>query len=131
MQEPLQLVPMHTESDDSPRSVLASRPMPPDGVGRFRWVICALLFVATTINYMDRQILGVLKPTLMGDLGWSEIDYSNVVFAFSAAYALGYAFGGWLMDQVGVRLGLALAVFVWSLAAGGHAFVQSVAGFSA
>ena len=100
-------------------------------VGRFRWVICGLLFAATTINYMDRQILGVLKPTLMSELSWNEIDYSNIVFAFSAAYAIGYAAGGWLMDRIGVRLGLAICVLAWSLAAGGHAFVHSVAGFAA
>lgn len=103
----------------------------PAKVGHFRWVICALLFVATTINYMDRQILGVLKPTLMGELAWTEIDYSNIVFAFSAAYAVGYAVGGWLMDRIGVRIGLTLCVLAWSMAAGGHAFVRSVAGFSA
>src|SRR3954469_61189 len=105
---------MIAKSAVAPDSLLSPPPVRPVGVGRFRWVICALLFAATTINYMDRQILGVLKPTLMGELGWSEIDYGNVVFAFSAAYALGYAFGGWLMDRVGVRLGLALAVFLWS-----------------
>jgi MFS transporter, ACS family, hexuronate transporter len=99
--------------------------------GRFRWVICALLFLATTINYMDRQILGVLKSTLMDELAWSEIDYSNIVFGFAAAYAIGYAAGGWLMDRIGVRIGLALCVVVWSFAAGGHAFVRSVAGFTA
>lgn len=102
----------------------------PGPVGRYRWRICALLFFATTINYMDRQILGVLKPVLLDELNWNEIDYSNVVFAFSAAYALGYAFGGWLMDRIGVRIGLALAVTAWSLAAGGHAFVQTVIGFA-
>ena len=97
--------------------------------GHFRWVICALLFAATTVNYMDRQIIGILKPTLMKDLGWSEIDYSNIIFAFQATYALGYAGGGWLMDRVGLRLGYTLAVFCWSLAALGHAFVRTVSGF--
>lgn len=99
--------------------------------GRVRWVMCGLLFLATTINYMDRQILGVLKPTLMGELSWSETDYSDIVFAFSAAYAVGYGAGGWLIDRIGVRLGLALCVLAWSIAAGGHAFVASVAGFAA
>ena len=98
--------------------------------GRFRWVICALLFLATTINYMDRQVLGVLKPTLMGELSWSEIDYGNIIAAFSIAYAFGYAFGGWLMDRLGVRLGLMICVAGWSLASIGHGFVGSVFGFA-
>jgi MFS transporter, ACS family, hexuronate transporter len=100
-------------------------------IGRFRWVICLLLFLATTINYMDRQVISILKPTLMADLGWNEIDYSNVVLAFQAAYALGYCGGGWFMDRVGSRLGYAAAVLLWSLAAMGHALVRTVAGFSA
>jgi ACS family hexuronate transporter-like MFS transporter len=104
---------------------------PARSVGWFRWVICALLFLATTINYMDRQVISILKPTLMSDLGWNEIDYSNVVFAFQAAYAIGYGGGGWFMDRVGTRFGYAVAVLVWSLAAMGHAFVRTVAGFSA
>ena len=95
-----------------------------------RWYICTLLFFATTVNYMDRQIIGVLKPTLMEDLKWNQVDYSDVVFAFQAAYAIGYAGGGWFMDRVGVRMGYACAVFFWSLAALGHAFVRTVAGFS-
>jgi MFS transporter, ACS family, hexuronate transporter len=99
-------------------------------IGWFRWVICGLLFLATTINYMDRQVIGILKPTLMADLHWNEIDYSNVVFAFQTAYAVGYAGGGWFMDRVGIRFGYAAAVLVWSLAAMGHAFVRTVAGFS-
>src|ERR1051325_205266 len=63
-----------------------------------RWWICGLLFAATTINYVDRQVIGVLKPTLQQELGWSEIDYSNIVFAFQMTYAAGYLFGGRLMD---------------------------------
>ena len=98
--------------------------------GRVRWIVCGLLFLATTINYMDRQVIGILKPTLMDHLGWNEIDYSNVIFAFQAAYALGYAGGGWFMDRVGVRLGYTLAVLFWSLAAMAHALVRTVAGFS-
>jgi len=104
-------------------------PFEPARRSNWRWIICALLFGATTINYMDRQIIGILKPTLMKELSWSEIDYSNVIFAFQAAYALGYAGGGWFMDRVGVRLGYTVAVCFWSLAAVGHAFVRTVAGF--
>ena len=86
-------------------------------VGNFRWVICGLLFFATTINYIDRQVIAVLKPTLQSDLGWNEIDYSNVVFWFTCAYAGGYLFGGRLMDLIGLRVGYALAIGLWSIAA--------------
>jgi ACS family hexuronate transporter-like MFS transporter len=75
-------------------------------VGWSRWGICALLFFATTLNYIDRQIIGILKPELARQLGWNEIDYSNVVFAFQVAYAIGYAGAGRLIDRLGVRLGL-------------------------
>src|SRR5687767_4848864 len=97
----------------------------------FRWVICALLFFATTINYMDRQIIGVLKPVMQKDLGWSEIDYSNIVFAFQIAYAGGQFFAGRMMDVFGVRIGYAIAVIGWSLAAMAHGVARSVAGFCA
>lgn len=99
-------------------------------IGWFRWVICGLLFLATTVNYIDRQVVGVLKNTLIRDLHWNEIDYSNVVFAFQAAYAIGYAVGGRAMDWIGVRLGYGLAVLFWSLAAMGHALARTVTGFS-
>ena len=98
--------------------------------GSYRWRICGLLFFATTINYIDRQVIGILKPTLMHDLGWNEIDYSNVIFAFQCAYAIGYAGGGWFMDRVGVKLGYAVAVLGWSLAAIGHTFARTVMSFS-
>jgi ACS family hexuronate transporter-like MFS transporter len=75
--------------------------------------------------------LGILKPELQSQLGWNEIDYSNIIFAFNLAYALGYVVAGRIMDRIGVRLGLLLAVGFWSMAAMGHAFVQSVAGFCA
>jgi len=100
-------------------------------IGGVRWGICLMLFLATTINYVDRQVISILKPTLMSDIGWNEIDYSNVVFAFQAAYAIGYAGGGWFMDRIGTRFGYAIAVLVWSLAAMGHAFVRTVTGFGA
>jgi len=96
----------------------------------FRWVVCALLFAGTTINYIDRQVIGLLKPTLMADLGWSQIDYGDIVFAFQAAYAIGYGGGGWFMDRVGVKLGYATAVFGWSIAAVLHGVVRTVSGFS-
>lgn len=98
---------------------------------RYRWTICALLFFATTINYVDRQVLGILAPTLQRELGWNEVDYAGVVSWFTLAYALGYMGVGRLLDKIGVRLGFALSVTVWSIAAVGHAFVRTVGGFSA
>lgn len=95
-------------------------------VGWYRWGICALLFFATTLNYIDRQVIGILKPELTKLLGWNEIDYSNIIFAFQIAYALGYAGVGRLIDRMGVRLGYALAVFFWSLAAMAHALNQFI-----
>ena len=95
-------------------------------VGWTRWGICALLFFATALNYIDRQVIGILKPELAKHLGWNEIDYSNIVFAFQIAYAFGYAGAGRLIDRIGVRLGYALAVFFWSLAAMAHALNQFI-----
>ncbi len=96
----------------------------------YRWQICALLFFATTINYVDRQIIGILKPVLQTELGWNEIDYSNIVFAFQVAYALGLVSVGAIIDKLGTRLAFALAVVVWSVAAIGHAFARTVVEFS-
>jgi MFS transporter, ACS family, hexuronate transporter len=96
----------------------------------YRWTICALLFVATTINYIDRQVLGILAPTLQRELQWSEADYGDIVSWFSFAYAFGFLAAGRLLDWIGVRRGLAAAVVAWSLAAIGHAFARTAAGFS-
>jgi len=98
-------------------------------VGHFRWLICTLLLLGTTKNYMDRQVLGVLKTTLQHQFGWSEIDYSNLVFAFQAAYAAGLLILGRLVDWLGVRLGYALTMVFWSVASMGHAAAQSLGGF--
>ena len=97
----------------------------------YRWVVCGLLFLATTVNYVDRQVIGVLKPLLEKELAWSEVDYGNLVFSFQAAYALGYAGGGRLLDRLGVRVGYALAVALWSLAALAHGAARSVPAFAA
>jgi MFS transporter, ACS family, aldohexuronate transporter len=86
-------------------------------VGRFRWTICGLLFLAATINYVDRQVIGILKPTLQAEFGWSEIDYGDIVFAFQLAYAIGFLFAGRIMDRLGTKKGFSLALIVWSLAA--------------
>jgi ACS family hexuronate transporter-like MFS transporter len=95
----------------------------------YRWVICGLLFLITTINYMDRNILGVLKPTIQGDLHFTETDFGNIIFFFSIAYAIGYAGMGWLTDKIGIRLGLAAAAILWCLASTAHGMVSSVGGF--
>jgi MFS transporter, ACS family, hexuronate transporter len=100
-----------------------------NAVGKFRWVICALLLFGVTKNYMDRQVLGLLKVTLQHDLGWNDIDYSNIVFAFQAAYAVGMVIAGRLVDRMGTRLGYALAMVFWSLASMAHAFASSFTGF--
>jgi MFS transporter, ACS family, hexuronate transporter len=97
--------------------------------GRLRWVICALLFFGVTKNYMDRQVLGVLKGTLQHELGWNDIDYGNLVFAFQAAYAMGMIFVGRLIDRLGTRVGYAVAMVFWSLASMGHALANSLVGF--
>ena len=97
--------------------------------GRTRWSICALLFFATTVNYIDRAVLGVLKPLLDADLKWTQDDYGWIVIAFQATYAAGYLLAGGLVDRIGVRLGFSLAVGGWSLAAMAHAAVRTVTGF--
>lgn len=99
-------------------------------MGRYRWTICALLFFATTINYIDRQVLGILAPTLQTEMRWSETDYGAIVSWFTLAYAIGYLGVGRLLDKIGTRIGFAFSVTVWSLAAMGHALVSSAAGFS-
>ena len=96
----------------------------------YRWTICALLFVATTINYVDRQVLGILAPTLQRELHWTEADYGDIVSWFSFAYAFGFLAAGRVIDWIGVRRGLATAVVAWSAAAIGHAFARTAAGFS-
>jgi ACS family hexuronate transporter-like MFS transporter len=97
----------------------------------YRWTIVALLFGAVTVNYIDRQVLGILAPTLTRDLHWSETDYSTIVSCWTAAYGLGLLFMGRFMDRIGVRRGFTAAVATWSLAAMAHAIVRTVAGFSA
>src|SRR5678815_4940821 len=95
-------------------------------IGKFRWVICTLLFFAATVNYIDRQVIGILKPTLASDFGWSELDYSWIVFAFQTAYAIGLLFVGKLMDKIGTKVGFALAIVVWSVAAILHAWAPGI-----
>jgi MFS transporter, ACS family, hexuronate transporter len=91
-----------------------------------RWWICLLLFFAAAINYVDRQVLGILKPTLQQQLGWTEVDYGVIVGAFQLAYAIGLMAAGRFVDRVGTRAGFAVAVALWSLAAVGHAWALTV-----
>jgi ACS family hexuronate transporter-like MFS transporter len=95
----------------------------------YRWTIVALLFGATTVNYLDRQVLGILAPTLTRELGWSETAYGAIVSWFSISYGLGLLGVGRVMDTIGVRRGFTASVTVWSLAAMGHALARSVTGF--
>ena len=89
--------------------------------GHFRWVICALLLLAAVINYVDRQVIGILKPTLVETFGWTdERIYSSIVFGFQLAYAIGFLFAGRVMDAIGVRRGFAISVTLWSIAAMAH-----------
>lgn len=91
-----------------------------------RWMICTMLFFALTINYIDRQVIGVLKPILEKEFHWDQVTYSNIVFAFQAAYAVGMVLMGWVMNRLGVKWGMLLAVIVWSIAAVGHGFAHWV-----
>src|ERR1035441_10237557 len=106
--------------EDSPISVR---------IGRVRWSICAMLFAATTINYMDRQVIGILKPTLQASIGMSELDYGYVVDAFQFAYALGLLMAGRFVDRIGTRIGYMVIMALWSLSAMGHALANTVLQF--
>jgi ACS family hexuronate transporter-like MFS transporter len=101
-----------------------------DSGSNYRWKICALLFFATTINYVDRSVLSILAPKLQHIFGWSEIDYSYIVDAFELAYGVSVIGMGKLVDKYGARIIFSVAVFLWSLASMGHAFVRSVIGFA-
>jgi ACS family hexuronate transporter-like MFS transporter len=98
---------------------------------RYRWVICALLFFATTINYVDRQILSLLKPILDDEIGWTSTQFGAINSAFQAAYGISLFFFGWFVDRYGTKVGYAVSIFAWSIAALGHAFVFSISGFFA
>ncbi|HAL56995.1 MAG TPA: MFS transporter, partial [Bacteroidetes bacterium] len=100
-------------------------------IGYYRWTICALLFFSATINYIDRQVIGILKPTLAAEMNWSEIDYSDIVLSFQLAYAIGLLVVGRMMDWVGTKKGFSFAIVFWSLAAMAHALARTVFGFSA
>lgn len=105
--------------------------MIPSSSGHRRWLVCAILFFAATVNYMDRQVIGLLKPTLQQQFNWTEVDYSNIVLAFQFAYGFSLLIIGKLIDWLGTRRGFSLAVFVWSLAAMAHATASSIFQFAA
>src|SRR5262245_33475638 len=100
-------------------------------VKNYRWIVVALLFVATTINYLDRQIIGLLKPILEKEFSWTETDFARIVMAFTAAYAVGLLVSGGIIDKIGTKLGYTLAVIVWSVSGMLHALARSAWGFGA
>jgi ACS family hexuronate transporter-like MFS transporter len=112
-----------TESGSSPGSA------PRAGLGGVRWTICAMLFVATSINYMDRQVIAILKPTLEHSIGMTEVSYGYIVDAFQIAYAIGLLAAGRLIDKLGTRIGYMLVMVTWSLSAMGHALATTVLEF--
>jgi MFS transporter, ACS family, hexuronate transporter len=98
-------------------------------VGKYRWVICGLLFFATTVNYMDRNVLAVLSPMLQTKIGWTNTQYGDINAAFTMAYAVGLLFAGGLIDRFGTRFGYPVFMALWGLASISHAFVSTVSGF--
>ncbi|HEX5222804.1 MAG TPA: MFS transporter [Verrucomicrobiae bacterium] len=104
---------------------------PESRMSHYRWVICALVFFATTINYVDRAVLGVLAPTLRTEIGWTDQEYGYISAAFTLAYAIGFLFAGWFIDRVGNRMGYSVYLVIWSFAAAAHALARSAFGFGA
>jgi ACS family hexuronate transporter-like MFS transporter len=100
-----------------------------EAVGKYRWTICALVFFATTVNYLDRSVISLLKSSLTTEFHWDDADYANTEIAFKLMYAFGMLFAGRIIDKVGSKTGYFLATGLWSIAAIGHAFVQSTMGF--
>jgi ACS family hexuronate transporter-like MFS transporter len=98
-------------------------------IKNYRWLIVVLLFFATTINYLDRQIIGLLKPILEKEFNWTETDFAHIVMAFTAAYAIGLLCFGWVIDKIGTKFGYTLIIIVWSIAGMLHALARSAFGF--
>jgi ACS family hexuronate transporter-like MFS transporter len=98
-------------------------------IGNHRWIICALLFFATTVNYLDRTILGILAPTLQREIGWSTIEYGYITTIFQAAYAIGTICFGWFIDKYGTKIGYSISIIGWSAAAMATAAAKTVFGF--
>lgn len=99
-------------------------------IGNYRWTICGLVFFATTINYLDRQVISLLKSTLSEELNWNDGDYANIEIAFKLFYAFGMLGAGRLVDKLGTKIGYAVATTLWSVAAVAHALVNTVFGFA-
>lgn len=98
-------------------------------VKNYRWTICALVFFATTVNYLDRQVISLLKSVLSADLKWDDGDYANIEIAFKLAYSLGMLVAGRFIDMLGTKKGYAAATGLWSLAAMAHGFANTTFGF--
>ncbi|MGO8718429.1 MAG: MFS transporter [Acidobacteriaceae bacterium] len=111
------------------QSVIEVVHKPDRGLGRMRWFVCALLFFATTTNYMDRQVLGILAPLLQKDLHWTQQSYGNMIACFTFAYGLAYLLSGRVVDRFGTRKGYGIFVAIWSVSSAAHAFVSSAFGF--
>jgi ACS family hexuronate transporter-like MFS transporter len=103
--------------------------MPLSKIRNYRWLIVILLFFATTINYLDRQIIGLLKPTLEKEFNWTETDFAHIIMAFTAAYAVGLVISGWFIDKIGTKMGYAVTILWWSIAGMLHAIARSAFGF--
>src|SRR6266550_1207132 len=108
----------------TPGNLSARKPL-----GRVRWTVCAMLFAATSINYMDRQVIAILKPTLEQSIGLTEVQYGYVVDAFQLAYAIGLLTAGRMIDKLGTRIGYMLVMAVWSVSAMGHALASTALEF--
>jgi MFS transporter, ACS family, aldohexuronate transporter len=119
----------HVQASSLPHGEPRSGTM--QAIGHYRWTICALLFFGTTMNYVDRQVLGLLAPELQTRIGWTEAQYGYIVTAFQAAYALGLLLMGRLIDLIGTRIGYALSIGIWSLSAAAHALARTPLGFGA
>ena len=98
-------------------------------MGNLRWTVCALIFFATTVNYIDRQVIGILKPLLENDLNIGEKEYAYIVMAFQLFYAFGMVVAGRLIDKFGTKIGYGIAVIIWSIAAMGHSLAKGALGF--
>ncbi len=100
--------------------------MTSQAIGKYRWTICALLFFATTVNYLDRQVLSLLAPDLSAKFGWSNTDYANITAVFQLVYAISMLFAGRIIDRLGTKLGFSLAIIIWSIGAVMHAYALSI-----
>src|SRR5215831_2167963 len=100
-------------------------------IGKYRWVICALLFFATTVNYIDRQILALIKEILDKQIGWTNEQFGWVNSAFQFTYGIGLLGFGWFVDRFGTKIGYVVSITIWSIAAAAHALVGSIGGFAA